>query len=521
MALTNLDELPLAIASADNLPSIPSVAMEILRLSRDENSELEDYAEAISRDPAMSAKLLKLSNSSMFSMTQDVTNMRQATMVLGMKTIQLMSLSFSLTRSAASSKPSGDFDFAEYWRRSLIASVAGRSFGKLLNIPMGDEAFMCGLLSNIGQLVMNQCITEDFAEVLESCEHWPTNADEERILGYSHSALGGVLLKSWELPQLICDTVTHMHDPSELPDDADERTQDLTMIMNLASHVVCILCDEAKGDAMTALIEATNEKGIPEEQISKFLISLEGGINETADLLELKISEGQDHSEVVEAARKQMMHISLGTAACLQQVERRAETLEQKAEDLEHEKRDLQVKATTDKLTGIANRAGFDEAMEREVSRRINEDVPNALGLLIIDIDKFKTFNDTYGHQAGDAVLKVVGAVMRKLTRESDMPARYGGEEFAVIVPQTTPFALGCYAERIRTEIESTPLPVDGHTLNITISVGGVCMSKSLDMSTTIKEMISAADALLYNCKENGRNRSEIQRVIMDATQPE
>jgi len=514
MAPTNLDELPLAIASADNLPSIPSVAMEILRLSRDENSELEDYAEAISRDPAMSAKLLKLSNSSMFSMTQDVTNMRQATMVLGMKTIQLMSLSFSLTRSAASSKPSGNFDFAEYWRRSLIASVAGRSFGKLLNIPMGDEAFMCGLLSNIGQLVMNQCITEDFAEVLESCDHWPTNEDEERILGYSHSALGGVLLKNWELPQLICDTVTHMHDPSELPEDSDERTVDLTMIMNLASHTVSILCDEAKGDAMAQLIEKTSERGIPEEQISKFLISLEGGINETADLLELKISEGQDHSEVVEAAREQMMHISLGTAASLQQVERRAE-------NLEHEKRDLQAKATTDKLTGIANRAGFDEAMEYEVTRRIESDVPNALGLLIIDIDKFKSFNDTYGHQAGDSVLKVVGAVMKQLTRESDMPARYGGEEFAVIVPQTTPFALGCYAERIRTEIESTPLPVDGHTLNITISVGGVCMSKAKDMSSTIKEMVSAADALLYNCKENGRNRSEIQRVIMDTTQSE
>ncbi len=514
MAAFTLDELPIAIASADNLPSIPGVAMEILRISRDPDAELEDYADAISRDPALSAKLLKLSNSSMFSMTQDVTNMRQATMVLGMKTIQLMSLSFSLAKATSHSEAKGDFDFGEYWQRSLVASVAGRGFCKLLNINFGDEAFMCGLLSNIGQLVMNQCIPDDFAEVLAKCDHWPTNEDEEKIIGYSHSALGGVLLRNWELPEMICEVITHMHAPEELPEDSDESTRDLTMIMNLAAHAVVILGDEAKGDAYAKLIEITNEKGIPEEEISKFLISMASGIKETADLLDLKVAKPQDHSEVVEAAREQMIQISLGNAACLQQAERRAE-------NLASENRDLAIKATTDKLTGIANRASFDSVIESEVTKRTLGEEPNALGLLIIDIDKFKNFNDTYGHQAGDKVLTTVGQLMKGMTRESDMPARYGGEEFAVIVPRTTPFALGCYAERIRAKIEETVLPVDGHTLNITISIGGVCLSKATDIEASIKKMISAADALLYSCKENGRNRCEIQSEILDLTQPE
>ncbi|MFT5286734.1 MAG: two-component system cell cycle response regulator [Planctomycetota bacterium] len=504
MAPIFLDELPIAIASADNLPSIPGVAVEILRLSRDEEAGLDDYADAITLDPALSAKLLKHSNSSLFSMSHEVTNLRQATMVLGMKTIQLMSLSFSLTKGIAEKQTDGVFDFDEYWSRSLIAGVAGRGFCRLFNLSFGDEAFMCGLLSNIGQLVMNQCIPDNYAEVLEKCDHWPTNEDEEAILGYSHSALGGVLLKNWELPDLICDVIGNLHDPSGLPADSLEPTRELVEIMHLATHVVSVLRDEDKGDSLSKLLEATGERGLPPEEVTAFLVSLESDVKETAGLFDLTVKSREDHADIVDAARQQMMAISLGTAATLQQTERREA-------HLRTENRVLAQQASTDKLTGIANRAGFDAVMEKEVASRTGQERSNSMGLLIIDVDKFKNFNDVHGHQAGDEVLKVVGRILSKLTRESDLSARYGGEEFAIVVAQTTPFALKCYADRVRTEIASTQLPIGEEILSITVSIGGVCMERATDVQSTIPAMIKIADDHLYQCKENGRNCCSIQ----------
>ena len=129
-------ELPSALTSAEDLPSLPAVALEVLRLTQDENSTVENLAQCLSRDPALAAKILKLSNSAMFSMGKEVTTLQRATMVLGLKTVKLMSLSFSLIGSIPGSGSEGRFSFEEYWRRSLVRSVSARS---LQGIPESRE----------------------------------------------------------------------------------------------------------------------------------------------------------------------------------------------------------------------------------------------------------------------------------------------------------------------------------------------------------------------------------------------
>lgn len=509
MPARTLAELPPHIASADNLPSVPGVALEVLRLSKDENAGIDEFADAIARDPALAAKLLKISNSSLFSLSRDVSTLQQATMVLGLKTVQLMSLSFSLASSLPRSGAVGDFEYSEYWRRSLVTSVAARSFCKLLDSNLGDEAFMCGLLSRIGQLVLVQCMPGEYGEVVEQSAGWPTLETENRILGFDHGAIGGALLKSWELPEIISTVVTHMHDPNELPDETEQRVRDLCWIMRMASLTEAILCDEDKGRPLSDLHEVCQKRGLVPEQLDGFLIGLESGIRETAELLDMEIDKTADHAELVSQAREQLVQISLGTAATLSTVERRAQ-------HLENQNRELAAEASTDRLTGIANRAGFDAVLEKEVGARIEGKLPNALGLLMIDVDKFKVFNDTHGHRAGDKVLKVVGSVMRKLTRQSDLPARYGGEEFSVIVPQTTPTALKHYAERIRKTIESVPVPLEsGETVSVTVSIGGACLVRAggpEDGGT----LVELADRQLYLCKENGRNQAQIAGRILN-----
>ena len=156
--------------------------------------------------------------------------------------------------------------------------------------------------------------------------------------------------------------------------------------------------------------------------------------------------------------------------------------------------------ATTDGLTGIYNRRYFEETLEKELRRakRFNHPV----SLIILDIDYFKKFNDSYGHQTGDQVLKTVAEMTKSNARDSDIVARYGGEEFVAILPETDLDGAMVLAERLRWAVENYSFVFDGNQLKITISIG-VAYSESIDKITLVKN----ADAALYKAKESGRNK--------------
>lgn len=161
--------------------------------------------------------------------------------------------------------------------------------------------------------------------------------------------------------------------------------------------------------------------------------------------------------------------------------------------------------AVTDELTGLANHGRFQELLSTEVEQVRRYHTP--LGLIMLDIDNFKSINDTFGHQQGDMVLKRVARVLSDSSRETDFPARYGGEEMALILPHTDLEGAYAIAERIRTAIEAARVPrIDGDgVLYVTASLG---VAASTDC--TKAELIADADAALYEAKRTGKNRTVI-----------
>jgi diguanylate cyclase (GGDEF)-like protein len=159
--------------------------------------------------------------------------------------------------------------------------------------------------------------------------------------------------------------------------------------------------------------------------------------------------------------------------------------------------------AVTDELTGLANHGRFQDLLGSEIEQVRRYHHP--LGLIMLDIDNFKSVNDTYGHQQGDIVLKRVARVLADNSREADYPARYGGEELAVILPHTDLEGAHAIAERIRTSVEALRIPrMDQQgTLKITASLG-VAASNRGEKDALIAE----ADAALYDAKRQGKNRT-------------
>jgi diguanylate cyclase (GGDEF)-like protein len=158
-----------------------------------------------------------------------------------------------------------------------------------------------------------------------------------------------------------------------------------------------------------------------------------------------------------------------------------------------------------DQLTSIPNRRGFDNRMDMEWVRAIRENT--LVSILIMDVDKFKVYNDTYGHQQGDMALRAVAKTLtRSLDRSGDFAARWGGEEFVVLLPNTDLKGALNIAEKIRLNISNVIIPcADGTETKVTISIGVKTHAPRQDSSR--ESFISEADRALYKAKETGRNR--------------
>ena len=157
-----------------------------------------------------------------------------------------------------------------------------------------------------------------------------------------------------------------------------------------------------------------------------------------------------------------------------------------------------------DELTKLANRRSFNEKLASEWGRAQREQT--ALGLIILDVDKFKTYNDTYGHQHGDTVLRTIAQTLEMITqRSSDFVARWAGEEFVVLLPNTNADGAMKVAEKIREEVEKTEIPHQDGISKVTISAGVNVIIPDVDSS--VNKYISDADEALYRAKGEGRNR--------------
>jgi diguanylate cyclase (GGDEF)-like protein len=167
--------------------------------------------------------------------------------------------------------------------------------------------------------------------------------------------------------------------------------------------------------------------------------------------------------------------------------------------------REINRLSMTDQLTGIANRRGFNLLFNREWNRSIRDKSP--IGVLLLDVDKFKVYNDTYGHQQGDAVLKEIAKTTTEtLERATDFAARWGGEEFIVLLPNTNPDGALKVAEKIRANIERLKIPLpNGETTRVTASIGVNSVIPS--RQDCVNEHIEKADKALYLAKQTGRNR--------------
>lgn len=245
--------------------------------------------------------------------------------------------------------------------------------------------------------------------------------------------------------------------------------------------------------------------------------ALDHELREQVDVLQSSMREATDLASlkrVVEARLDGLLHTvgeyqqqrsqheqELG--ARLQELVGRVGSLEQAAQGLRGHLEEQRQKALLDGLTGLPNRTAWNERLALEAARW--ERYGGELLLAVVDVDHFKRINDSYGHLAGDRVLKIIGGELRKRLRATDFIARFGGEEFVLLLPSTAPEAGLQVLEALRSGIDVCPFHFKGERVQITVSAG----MSTFAAGDTPEQVFERADLALYRAKDAGRNRVE------------
>jgi diguanylate cyclase (GGDEF)-like protein len=490
-----LEKLRNKLKLATNLPSPPAVAQQIIELAADPAIDVAKVAKAMSRDPALTAKVMRIANSPLYSKQRKSENLRQALVVLGLNAATTLALSFSLVGTYKALK-SSRIDYARYWRRSILCASAARTFAELKRIKELEDVFLASLLQDVAVLAIDR-VQPDFYEGLPPhANHAQLIAHEQSRLGADHANLSAWLLTFWKLPDSICKTVELSHSPMQ----ADPNTREGLSARCLALGSDCtemLLGDRASLKLSDLSIAAESWLGVSADAFAGAMEKIVAQMPETERLFEAELLDSDACGAILEQARELLL------VRNLENIEH-VGALQKKTEDYEAKNTELENKHRRDALTGVFNRGHLDQALDTEFRGAVTGGWP--LSIVFIDLDHFKKVNDTHGHPAGDAVLVATAKILLDVVRDTDCVARYGGEEFIIILPGLGSEGAKKICDRLLSRLRAARHEIAGGTVIATASLGLATQHPGAPFAS-VSQLLEAADRSVYAAKRQGRDR--------------
>lgn len=479
--------------SSPQLPSMPAVAMQIIDLVQEDEANVDKIAETVSLDPALSTKMLKTVNSSFYGLPKTIGSVHQAIVVLGLNSVKTLALGFSLVGKLTQAGGQG-FDHLAFWRRSLYCATTAKHLCEKLNIVQAEEVFMASLLQDVGVLAFVQVLGDEYFAInqLARGDHRKLSQLESQQLGGDHTEVGGALAESWGLPPLLVESI-RLH---ERADDAPENMLALIRVVNAGAFAAEAIEHPEDQDRVASYREQfSNWFGIDRNEADEILETVCRKAKETQRLFELPTGELINPDEILARANQALEQISLANARA--------------TGELRQVNQELKNKATRDAVTGLFNRRHFDEKLD-EWFLDAGPDKP--LSLVFIDLDHFKSVNDTHGHDAGDAVLVAIAQALEQTAEGKAEAFRYGGDEFLLLCSGMTRNDTAILAEQLRLNIidamSKMAIGVSGVNPGVTGSIGVATYDGKLFKRP--EQLVKAADKGAYAAKTSGRNTVRI-----------
>ena len=296
---------------ASTLYSLPVAALEVLDLTSQAEVDLIALRECIERDPALTVRVLRVVNSSLFGLSQPVDNLSQALTLLGTTPLKMVVLGFSLPDELFDDLSRDLLD--RYWQQSLLKATAARALAETFWGTPGDEAFVAGLLDNVGMLVMLQQLGQPYHSLLERAwkEGESVVAQEHQSLGFSHIELTSQLLTEWKLPPTIAGPSSHRRviEKLKLLSEPEARAAQVLHLADLLTDLLSLDRHEVFTELLTA---ARAYRGITESQLTTLIGTLQPQVDDLAEALAVRLPAGQDFGDVVAIAHRRVAELTYG-----------------------------------------------------------------------------------------------------------------------------------------------------------------------------------------------------------------
>lgn len=499
------------IQSISYLPTTVDVAMKLISLGHDADASPADYAQLISADPGLSAKILALANSSWFGVRNRVTRPQVAVSLMGLGTVRTLAISYCLTGLHHELRLTPE-ESKRFWSTSIYKAIAARQIIGPQDIKLAEEAFAAAIFQDIAHPVMYSVCRRQMDDILQnqqmSCQQ--RLKAENTLFGMDHTMIGQQLAICLELPIYFQDMIRYHHGRTELNDVIDAQPMSMALhIASLLPHQMGVWNPMEIGALQKTLEHLPNRQRI---EVNDFLNSIENEFRLICKQFQCE-SEHMSVSDLYEQATREMADSTSRLVGTVQELMHQAAATGEELHLLLHETNHLEKAAISDALTGTLNRLGF-ENYGREIIEQCATD-PRGFAILYMDLDGFKQLNDTYGHAAGDAALKRFAETAGRTLRQGDLLARVGGDEFVIMLQGVTDQEAYSVGERLLSNIRQSN---QGHKLILGLSVG-LLWIKPNGRIYPLESIVQAADKLMYQAKRAGRGEVQMMRIIGKARQ--
>jgi diguanylate cyclase (GGDEF)-like protein len=480
-----------------DFPSPSRVATEIILLARDPEIEMAKVAQAVGRDPAMTAKILRIANSAFYAQRRPSQNLRQALVIIGLNAALTLALSFSLVSSLRALRPVG-IDYPRFWRRALLSATAARAFGELAKVGHAEDIFLAAQMQDMAVLAIDRASRDFYSKLKQPAAHADWVAYEMAQIGKDHAGYSAMLLKSWNLPERICKAVEASHTPQMLSGSTEEGQ--FARCVALGSDLAEAVLASDRATAVPALAQRAHTLlGMSHELFNEVVARILSLIPETEALYETSIIDADDADNLLAEARELLAVRNLHALQEVSALQATTSVLLTRTEEAEDSSR-------RDALTGALNRPWLDRMLDREFTQAVV--FGRDLSVAHVDLDRFKNINERYGSTVGDKVLRSCALALQSCVRGSDLVARFSGEEFVVVLPGTDRDIAKQVAQRMLIALSGTNHDPENPEIRITASIGVATYTTRQRFPSTLA-LLEAADHALYAAKLCGRNRVE------------
>jgi diguanylate cyclase (GGDEF)-like protein len=454
------------VLSCKKLPTLPAVAMRVIELTNNNNVSMKALAETIQNDQALTAKVLRTVNSSLFGLRQKCSSINQAIVMLGLSAVKTLALGFTLV-GAIKDATDGEFDLSDHWRRALYTAIAGKLVASAARLPNPEECFLGGLLQDVGMIALHQALGEEYLSVVRDAgiDHRAVVKIELERLQTQHPDVGAMLVHRWKLPDALVMPVKYHERPTAAPQE-HSRTCRAVGLGNIAAD---ILTSSDPAEHLRKFYKhAETWFGLSNPQADDVLKLITQQTREMASLLSVPTSGVADAAKVLTEARKQLAELVLPETG---------DSLAEQSEGADPE--------SVDELTGAASRRRFDRTLVAAFEQARAGDSP--LSVALFDVDDLEVISRDFGEDAGDTVLIAMAhRIAHAYAGVKPLVCRYGDRTFGVVMPKTDRLTAVRITEQARQLIARLPVKMLAGKIGtpaeiaVTMSVGLAALDRNL-----------------------------------------